>query len=161
MANKDKHTQDKHTQKDTRSTTINDLLSELSAAQQIGVFQNTPIESTSLLCESNRVESVPAILRMRRWVPFAAAAVLAITAFTWSTMFSWQLADLREAKARNNSGPLVVAATNGSSGFFDCLSGPKSTLSEQCKPYDIDNDGDVDMSDWAAGQQRSPSTRNR
>ena len=140
---------------------IDDLLSELSAADRAGVFQSSSIEATSLLADANRVHNVPAILRMRRWVPFAAAAVLAITAITWSTMFSWKLTELREAKISNNSGQLIVAATAGDVGFFECLSGPTANLDDQCKPYDLDNDGDVDMSDWAAKQRHGSSSSNR
>jgi hypothetical protein len=117
-------------------------LLELDEAERAGVFSPTP------LC-ANRHGARPLFQSFRFWVPFAAAAALAISG--WTTMF---LVEINSIRAKR-TGVLTSGNVNPgeSVAFADCLSGPGRDLALRCMVYDFDADGDVDLADFGRSQQ--------
>lgn len=121
---------------------IERALFELDEAERAGVFEPTPLRG-------GQHGLRPLFRSYRFWVPFAAAAMLAIS--VWTTMFVVEINSIRAKRTdlltsgKVNPGESVA--------FADCLSGPGRDLTSRCMVFDLDADGDVDLADFGRSQQ--------
>ena len=130
---------------------IESALRDADLAKRAGVFRATPLDARSLVSPAGSDEARGRRLALR----FAAvAALLAITVLVWGGMFASQIAQLK-ARSRGTTILQVASAESISS----CLAGPAEALSTQCRSFDLDADGDVDMVDVSRYQLAYASPR--
>ena len=138
-----------------RLDALEEALVTLHAMEAARVFDPTPFDAEALVT-APKVRALPVTRRRIGliWVPFAAAAVLAVG--VWSWMFQSQLSSLRLAGQINPSEVIVGGPASGESGcagnFTDCFGGPHPEALARCESCDYDADGDVDMFDYRAYQ---------
>lgn len=117
-------------------------LGRLEAAEQAGVFHKTDVDAARLLRSDNHVTQIDFARRVKRILPFAAAAML--VAGVWGTMWNTELGRLRTQK-------LAMMENDCDGSFLKCFQGLRNSESV-CRTYDYDRDGDVDLADYGTYQ---------
>ena len=125
---------------------IEDAIAELNAAERAGVFNRSPIEAHELLA-ADRVpdwaRSPRALLRL-----WPVAAVVGLAAVVWSWMFYAEITDLRQRSMLLANASRSHAAEEYAP-FNTCFRGPRGqSVGGDCRPHDLDTDGDVDLADF-------------
>lgn len=117
-------------------------LGRLETAERAGVFHRTDVDVATLLRSANDLAPISFARRIKRVLPFAAAAVL--VAGVWGTMWDTELNRLRTQK-------LAMVENDCDGSFLTCFQGLRSSQSV-CRTYDYDRDGDVDLADYGTYQ---------
>ena len=125
---------------------IEDAIAELHAAERAGVFNRSPIEAHELLTADpapNWARSPRALLRL-----WPVAAVVGLAAVVWSGMFYAQITELQERTMLLANASRIHAA-EAYAPFNTCFRGPRGqSVGGDCRPHDLDADGDVDLADF-------------
>jgi len=124
------------------------LLAGLAMADRAGVFARTHVPESSF----DRPSAHP-IFSLRRFATrgLSVAAVLALSVV--GVRF-WN----GGSSSRTGIHVTGVASGRASAGgcdglFFECVGGPRGSLSSSCRSFDFDHDGDVDLADTMTYQQ--------
>lgn len=130
---------------------IEERLRDLRAAEDAGVFSHTRVNPASLVREAMPTPT-PLVYRVRpvRWVQLAAA--IGIAAVVWTWMYASLIGNVREGKSAIVADASSTTSVGWDGSFTACLTGPADGLPQQCRDYDLDADGDVDLADYGAVQ---------
>jgi hypothetical protein len=126
-------------------------LRELAQLEQAGVFNRTTLDATAVTRQSALRAHVthrepPILLRFGwRWMPVAAALVLAMGVWGW--MFSRELSGLKTQRQVGTTDTMASAALPAEFPF-NCLTGPGQSLHESCRRLDLDADERITMADF-------------
>ncbi len=125
------------------------LLLESHMAKEGGVFDETPLSVEALLCEPIEQDVRTRKRRLLRWVPIAAAILLVCS--VWTMMIGSYLREIRDGASLSRS---VLAASDMASPeeFLACFDNSKTAESPGCRRHDYDNDGGINLADFAALQ---------
>ena len=127
---------------------VENRLVELRAAEEAGVFNRTELDAEALLRGGLAARPAFHWRFALRWVAMAAAVALAVG--VWSTMFASKIGEGRGGHAAL---PVTQADTGKANGeFIGCFAGPSERRAKDCRSYDYDSDGDVDLADFRAYQ---------
>lgn len=124
-------------------TPMEDALVELSSAEQSGVFNRTRVSAAEVLSAAGATRPVPLFASWRRFgIP--AVALLAFAFTTWGVLFNAELSRVRQVQRNSHVTSLLEQAS--------CFRGPGLAEQAECRNFDADHDGDVDLADFASLQ---------
>lgn len=147
---------------------LSGLLAEATAAERAGVFEPTRLDVSALMADHKTVSGqtgsglgLVGIGRRPRWLAVYEKALVGLPLAACVGIVIG-LASL-SAHVNTGGGSLAMLNTNGSaataspvcdvSRLAQCLSGPGHPVSGECLCVDLDQDGDVDLSDMSSYQR--------
>lgn len=141
--------------RDNQADHLEDLIARVQELEEAGVFDRTPVDPAVLVSGGSDRKRPRRLGRLFTALQAAACLALAV-----GVISLWRSGDRPQSPVEGRSDGNGAVALPIGGAMIACITGPADrSLGEECRCFDSDADGDVDLADYGAFQRDYASTR--